>query len=107
MRLFASLLAGVTLAVGFGVAQVTGNRPVGGVVLVIGAIICGFQWWQSSGKIPAIACVAVFLVAFAVSHPLAKQIGAWPSVEIVAIATAAFTYFIARPRRTEKASVEK
>ena len=61
MRLFTSLLAGMTLAVGFGVAQITGNRPVGGIVLVIGAAICGYRWWQSVGWFPTIASEFVFL----------------------------------------------
>jgi len=98
MRLFTSLLAGVTLAVGFGVAQVTGNRPVGGVVLVVGAAICGYQWWRSAGPIPAFASEFVFFAAFVASHPLAKQMGAWPAVAVVGVATAVISYAFTTPR---------
>jgi len=100
--MFTSVLAGLTLAIGFGVAQFTGNRPLGGVVLLVGAAVCGFRWWKSSGTSAVIACEAVFLVAFAVSHPLAKQIGAWPSVAIVAITTVALSYLIASPRSAKQ-----
>lgn len=98
MRLFTSVLAGLTLAVGFGLAQVTGNRPLGGVVLLVGAAICGYQWWRSVGAFPTIASEVVFSVAFVASHPMAKQIGAWPSVAIVAIATVVISYALTAPR---------
>ena len=103
MRLFTSLLAGVALAVGFGVAQVTGNRPVGGVVLVLGAAICGYQWWRSAGPLPTFASEFVFFVAFVASHPLAKQIGAWPAVAVVGAATVVISYALTTPRAPQLA----
>jgi hypothetical protein len=40
-----------------------------------------------------------YLAAFGVSHPLAKKIGAWPSVFTVAAAASAAAYVAAdRPR---------
>jgi hypothetical protein len=98
MRLLTSLLAGVTLAVGFGVAQVTGNRPVGGVVLVVGAAVCGYQWWQMAGPLPTFACEFVFFAAFIASHPLAKQMGAWPAVAVVGVAAVVISYVLTTPR---------
>ncbi|MFA7323011.1 MAG: hypothetical protein WC005_01505 [Candidatus Nanopelagicales bacterium] len=98
MRLFASVLAGSTLAVGFGVAQSTGNRPLGGAVLLAGAAACGYLWWKQAGPVPTIVSEGVFLVAFVASHPLAKQIGPWPSVAVVATATAAISFAVTKPR---------
>ena len=98
MRLFTSLLAGMTLAVGFGVAQITGNRPVGGIVLVIGAAICGYRWWQSAGRLPTFASELVFFAAFVASHPLAKQIGAWPAVAVAGAVTVVVSFALTGPR---------
>ncbi|MDD2858123.1 MAG: hypothetical protein PHU75_05540 [Candidatus Nanopelagicales bacterium] len=101
MRLLTSVLAGSTLAVGFGVAQATGNRPLGGAVLLAGAATCGVLWWRQAGAVPTLVSEAVFAAAFIGSHPLAKQIGAWPSVAVVAGATAVISYAItAAPDRT-------
>lgn len=102
MRLFTSLLAGMTLAVGFGVAQITGNRLVGGIVLVIGAAICGYRWWQSVGWFPTIASEFVFFASFVASHPLAKQIGAWPAVAVVGAVTVVASFVLTGPRAHQR-----
>jgi len=99
VRQSAAVLAGLTLAIGFALAQVSGNRPLGGAVLLIGAVICGFLWWRSAGALPAIASGVVFSAGFVASHPLAKVIGSWPSVAIVAIATALITYTLTATQR--------
>jgi hypothetical protein len=41
---------------------------------------------------------AAFVLAFAGSHVLAKPIGAWPSVAVVAVATTAVTYALTKPK---------
>ena len=98
MRAFTSVLAGATLVAGFGAAQATDNRTLGGVVLLAGAAACGYLWWRESGARGALVSEAVFFAAFAGSHALAKPMGAWPSVAVVAIATTASSYAVTKPR---------
>ncbi len=106
MRAFTSVLAGVTLVAGFGVAQATDNRSLGGVVLLAGATACGYQWWRAAGPLAAGLSEGVLVLAFAGSHVLAKPIGAWPSVAVVAVATTAISYALTRPRDTRGAQLK-
>lgn len=91
---------------GFGVAQSTDNRSLGGVVLLAGAAVCGFQWWREAGPLAAGLSEGVFVLAFAGSHVLAKPIGAWPSVGVVAIATTAISYALTKPRSAQGSHLE-
>lgn len=84
MTLPPSIVAAFTLIVGFGVADLTGVRPLGGIVLFAGALWCGLQWKARRGLLVAVGLIALFLVLFAVSHKLGDEIGAWPSVFTVA-----------------------
>lgn len=59
LRLTAALLAAATLIVGFAVASLTGNRALGGVVLIAGGAVCALLWWRLAGPLRAIAAVAV------------------------------------------------
>ncbi|MEH3054563.1 MAG: hypothetical protein PGN13_11245 [Patulibacter minatonensis] len=83
-----AIVAALTLIAGFGVADLTGVRPLGGLVLFAGALWCGLQWKARRGLPVAIGLIVVFLVLFAASHPLGKAIGAWPAVFTVAAAMA-------------------
>lgn len=96
-----ALTAALTLLAGFAVASLSGNRALGGVVLVAGAALCA--WWmaRSSGAARTIAALAVVAVLFVVSHPLGLVIGAWPSVLLVAAAAGAACYALARPDRAD------
>lgn len=87
-RIVTPFIASVALILAFVVAQATGQRWLGGVLLVVAAVWCGLQWKASSGAWRALAAVAVYGVAFAVSHPLSGLIGAWPSV--IAVSAASF-----------------
>ena len=98
MRALGSALAAASLIGGFAVAQTSGNRPAGGALLLLGGAAAAWQWWRAAGAAPAAANTAILTAAFVVSHPLAKRIGAWPSVFTVAAVTAASTYAIAAPR---------
>jgi hypothetical protein len=98
MRTVTAVMSGVVLIVGFGVAQGTGNRSLGGVILVIGATYCAIQWWRRAGALRAVLSVAIFSIAFVVSHPLGKVIGSWPSVLLVSLITAVSTYALTQPR---------
>lgn len=79
-----SLVAALTLIAGFAVADLTGVRPLGGIVLFAGALWCGLQWREHRGMLVAAGLIVVFLALFAGSHALGRQIGAWPSVFAVA-----------------------
>lgn len=77
-------IAAGALVLGFGVAEITGVRALGGVVLFLGALACGLRWRVLLGLPRALALVAVFLAAFALAHPLGEAIGSWPAVLLVA-----------------------
>lgn len=91
-------IAAAGLIAGFGVADATGNRALGGIVLAAGGIACTWAWNRKSGPLTAGALLATYVAAFAVSHPLARQIGAWPSVFAVSAVTAGAAY-VASDRR--------
>jgi hypothetical protein len=79
-----SLVAALTLVVGYAVAAATGVRPLGGLVLLAGLAWCWVLWTDRAGTATAVTLVVGFAVAFAGSHLLALAIGAWPSVLVVA-----------------------
>jgi hypothetical protein len=88
MRVPTSLLSAGSLVAGYAVAAGTGSRPLGGLVLAAGGAVCTREWARQSGNGTAAALLTTFVAAFGLSHPLAKQIGAWPSVLTVAAVTA-------------------
>lgn len=107
MRALTSVLAGATLVAGFGAAQASDNRPLGGAVLLAGAAVCGIQWWREAGPGAAVLSEGVLVLAFAGSHVLAKPLGAWPSVAVVALATSALSYALAKPRSANETYGER
>ena len=80
-----ALVAGASLAVGFGVAQASGVRALGGLVLLAAVAVCAVQWRRQAGTGAAAALVAVYAALFAGSHLLARAVGAWPSVAVVSL----------------------
>jgi len=91
-----SALAAGGLVGGFAVAQQTGNRPLGGAVPAAVGAVCTTSWVQGSGPARGAALLATYLGAFGASHPLAKKIGAWPSVGAVAAGTALASQLISK-----------
>ena len=81
-------LAAASLIVGFAVADYTGSRPLGGVVLAIGGLWCIQVWVRRHGVRTAVILGCVGFAALVFSHVLALAVGAWPSVLLVAAATA-------------------
>lgn len=73
---------------GYVSARVTKVRPLGGVVLGAAGIAAGRRWHRHSGPGTTALLSTIYLGAFGMSHPLAKKIGAWPSV-LVSTAAAA------------------
>ena len=98
MRIQIAATAALTLVLGFAVASLTGNRALGGVVLVLGGALCA--WWMA--REAGLARTAVTLVAvvglFVLSHPLGRVIGAWPAVLLVAAAAGGIAYALAGSR---------
>ncbi|MFW6642443.1 hypothetical protein ACOALZ_20665 [Nocardiopsis algeriensis] len=84
-----AVLTTAGLVGGYSVARATGNRPLGGAVLAAFGAAAFESWRRGQGLGTAVALTGVYVAAFGLSHPLAKKIGAWPSVLGVTAATAA------------------
>jgi hypothetical protein len=91
-------IAAGSLIAGYVVAQETGVRQLGGVVLAAGGAWCARSWTRHSGPGLAAGLLGIYLAGFAGSHPLAKRIGAWPSVLTVASISAAASWALADRR---------
>lgn len=98
MRALTAAVAAGSLIGGYYVARTTKKRQLGGVVLAAGAAACTVSWWRMAGPAPAIGSLAIMMGAFGASHPLAKKLGAWPSVLTVSAITAASSYALTSPR---------
>ncbi|HLH66870.1 MAG TPA: hypothetical protein VKV27_14330 [Solirubrobacteraceae bacterium] len=77
---------------GFAVAQATGSRPLGGVVLATCGLTCIGVWSRRDGRGVTARLTAAGLAAFAISHALGLVIGAWPSVLVVSAAVSALCW---------------
>ncbi|RIJ77911.1 hypothetical protein D1871_05025 [Nakamurella silvestris] len=76
-------ITSIGLIGGYSVARLTKKRQLGGLVLTGAGALASRQWQEEVG-VPAAAGLAVLYTgAFGGSHPLAKKIGAWPSVLVV------------------------
>lgn len=83
-------LVAAGLVGGYAVARQTKKRELGGVVLAAAGAAAATLWTKKLGAAPAAALTTLYVGAFGGSHPLAKKIGAWPSVGVVtAVATGA------------------
>jgi len=99
MRIPTAAVTAGSLIGGWQLARRTGNRPLGGVVLAAGGVVAGREWARRTSPAVTAALATTYVGAFALSHPLAKRIGAWPSVLVVAAVIAAASY-AAADRRT-------
>ena len=100
-RVPASLLVAVGLAAGFGIAQGTGIRALGGAVFAVCGV--GAAWITARRRGPAITVglAALYVGAFVLAHVLALGAGlpAWFAVSLVTLAAAGATYGVVdRPR---------
>lgn len=89
------LVAALTLVLGYLVADLTGVRALGGVVLLVGLALCADRWRRWVGTARTVLLAGVFVALFVVSHLLALAIGAWPSVLMVAAAMWAVAFAVA------------
>ncbi|GAB3191767.1 hypothetical protein GCM10027261_02620 [Geodermatophilus arenarius] len=100
-RLSSAVLVAVGLAAGFGVAQGTGVRALGGAVFLAGGLGAAWLWVQRRGVAVALGLGALYVGAFVLAHVLALGAGlpAWLAVSLVTIAAAGVTYAVAdRPQ---------
>jgi hypothetical protein len=84
-----SAVAALGLTGGFLVARRTGRRDLGGAVFVAAGAWCARDWYRTSGPAAAAGLSALYTAGMGGSHPLAKRIGAWPSVAVVTAVTVA------------------
>ena len=98
-------VASASLVLGFAVAQLTGVRPLGGIVLVAGCGWCALRWLRAAGAARTAVLVALYVAGFVLSHVIADTLGTWPSVLLVAAAVGAAAYALAdaAPRRVSPA----
>lgn len=92
-------IAALGLVGGYVAARETGIRPLGGVVLGAAGLYAGRTWLAKAGAPTAAGLAALYLGGFGASHPLAKKIGAWPSVLTVAAVSAVASWAVADRRR--------
>lgn len=92
-------IAAAGLIAGFGVADATGSRPLGGAVLAAFGLWCIAIWLRRDGRRVALWLTGIGLLAFALSHVLGLLIGAWPAVLVSAAATAAASWRLSDAHR--------
>jgi hypothetical protein len=91
-------IAALGLVGGYVVARESGVRPLGGVVLGAAGLYAGRTWVAKAGGAGAAGLAVVYLGSFGASHVLARKIGAWPSVLVVAAVSAAASWAVADRR---------
>jgi hypothetical protein len=91
-----SAIAALGLTGGFLVAQRTGRRELGGAVFAAAGAWCARDWYRARGPAAAAGLSALYAAAMGGSHPLAKRIGAWPSVAVVTAVTVAAAELVRR-----------
>jgi hypothetical protein len=74
----------MTFLLGFAVADVTGIRALGGLVLLAGGYLCARAALPVVGRGRTAVLLGAALVLFVVSHLLGHAIGAWPAVLVTA-----------------------
>ena len=85
------------LIAGFAIARYSGRRELGGIFLAGCGAWSARQWARKGGATLAIPLGLTYAAAFGISHPLAKRIGAWPSVfAVTAVAAGAAAAFADR-----------
>jgi len=85
-------LVALGLLGGFVAARETGIRSLGGVVMGAAGAYAGRTWLAKTDPATTAALAAIYVGGMGVSYPLAKKIGAWPSVFAVAAVSAGAAY---------------
>jgi hypothetical protein len=102
-RLPSAVLVAVGLAAGFGIAQGTGIRALGGAVFALCGLGAAWLWVQRRGWAVATGLGIVYVTAFVVAHVLALGVGlpAWLAVSVVTLSAVRVTYTVADASRAE------
>ncbi|GAA3813525.1 hypothetical protein [Cellulomonas soli] len=99
-RVPTSVLAALTLVVGFAVARGSDLRALGGLVLLAGLAWCLVREWRRTAWWRLALVVLAGALCFVASHVLADPLGAWPSVLLCAGALGLVTVLLVdHPRR--------
>lgn len=96
-RIPSALLVALGLAAGFGVAQGTGIRALGGALFVGAGLGAAWLWARHRGWAVALGLGALYVGAFVLAHVLALGVGmaSWLAVGLVTLAAAGTTYAVA------------
>ncbi len=96
-RFPSALLVAGGLVIGFAVAQGSGLRWLGGLLLVGTGLAAARLWVARRGWAAAIGLGLLYLAAFVLSHVLTLGLGvpAWLSVALVSLVSAGVTYLVA------------
>lgn len=84
----------LSLFLGFGVADLTGVRWLGGIVLLIIGVISGFYLLRLAGLGRALVFAVAVVIGFIVSHPLGSILGAYGSLSAISLIVAVIIYSI-------------
>ena len=105
-RFPSAVLVALGLAAGFGIAQGTGVRALGGAVFALGGLAAAWLWVQRRGWAVALGLGALYVAAFVLAHVLAIGAGVpgWLAVSLVTITAAGVTYRVADAAREEAAA---
>ena len=87
-------VAAGSMVLAFAVADLTGVRPLGGLVLLLAAVWCAQRWHARVGLGPTIALLAFWAVAFGASHALADVLGTRGAVVCTAAAVGAAAWTV-------------
>lgn len=91
-----SAVAALGLTGGFLAGRWTGRRDLAGTLFAAAGAWCARDWYRSSGPAAAAGLSALYAAAMGGSHPLAKRVGAWPSVAMVTAVTVAAAELVTR-----------
>jgi hypothetical protein len=96
-RFPSAVLVAVGLAAGFGIAQATGVRALGGAVFAVAGLGAAWLWVQRRGWAVAAGLGALYVGAFVLAHVLALGVGlpGWLAVSLVTVAAAGTTFGVA------------
>ena len=96
-RFPSAVLVAVGLAAGFGIAQGTGIRALGGAVFAVAGVGAAWLWVQRRGWAVALGLGALYIGAFVLAHVLAIGVGlsAWLAVSLVTLTAAGVTFAVA------------
>ena len=104
-RFPSAVLVAVGLAAGFGVAQATGVRALGGAVFAAAGLAAAVLWVRRRGWAVALGLGALYVGAFVLAHVLALGVGlpSWLAVSLVTLAAAGVTFGVADGSRADVA----